>query len=240
MKHEEAVANTLDLDPERGAIDLIENVEKAFAIKIANDEAERCWTVGDIYEVICARTPLWGEQGRSCASSAVFYRVRRSLAPEDRSSISPGSSLAGAGVSANRLITSLRSGTGLRFPMAEPTTVGVVGGWMFLVGFIGAIVALLVGAWLASAIGALVVAVGVVLLRLDPARLPSGVTTVGDLVRRTVPLNVQTLAKTGTRPPDRWSVLAALSAEHGTLQPNQIGPDTFLLRKGMELATARA
>lgn len=82
-------------------------------------------------------------------------------------------------------------------------------------------------------------AIGVLLLRVDPGRLLVGVTTVGDLVRRTVPLNAQNLAETGARPPDRWTILVALAAEHGSLPTNQIGPDTFMLRKGMELAAKR-
>ncbi len=234
------MANSLDLDPEWGAIDLLEEVEEAFAIKIADEEAERCWTVGDLYEVICAHTPHWDEQGGSCASSAVFYRLRRSLAPEDKTSVSPRLSLESTGMSASRLMDSLRIGTGLRLPTVELTTIGVVGGWMCLVGFIGALIALFTGAWALIGIGALVVVLGVLLLRLDPARLPSGLSTVGDLVRRIVPLNAQKLAQAGARPPDRWSVLVTLAAEHGILPPDQIGSDTFLLRKGMELAAARA
>lgn len=72
---------TLDLDPEWGAIDLLEEVEAAFNIKIGDDEAERCWTVGDLYDLICAHAPQWDEQAGTCASSAVFYRVRRSVTP---------------------------------------------------------------------------------------------------------------------------------------------------------------
>ena len=128
----------------------------------------------------------------------------------------------------------------MRLPTVELTAIGVTGGWLCLVGFIGGLVALFNGAWAFSGIGALVFALGILLIRIDPARLPKGVATVGDLVRRTVPLNVQKLAQEGARPPDRWSILVALAAEHGTLPPDEIGPDTFLMRKGMETATARA
>ena len=41
--------NTLDLDPEWGAIDLIEEVEKEFGIKFTNEEVEPCETVGDFF-----------------------------------------------------------------------------------------------------------------------------------------------------------------------------------------------
>lgn len=65
---------------------------------------------------------------------------------------------------------------------------------------------------------------------LDPGGLPEGIASVADLVRRTVPLNARLLARAGARPPDPWSVLAALAAEHGKLPPGAIGPGTFLLR----------
>ncbi len=136
---------TLDLDPEWGAIDLLEDVEEAFAIKIADNEAERCWTVGDLFDVIRAHTPHWDERGGSCASSAVFYQFRRSLAPQDRSAVSPRTALERAGMSASRLFKSLRKDTGLRLPTVELTAIGLVGGWLCLVGFIGGIIALFDG-----------------------------------------------------------------------------------------------
>ncbi|MEO7277755.1 MAG: hypothetical protein ABIW33_07020 [Sphingomicrobium sp.] len=233
------MANTLDMDPEWGGIDLIEEVEGAFGIKVADKEAEGCWTVGDLYEVIRAHTPNWDEQDGPCASSAVFYRFRRALAPEDEREVSPRSALLDAGTSTRRLFDRLRRETRLRLPTEEATAIGLVGGWMCLLGFIGGLVALFTGAWALTGLGALVVVLGVLLLRVDPARLPIGVATVGDLVRRTVPLNAQDLAETGARPPDRWAILVALAAEHGSLPPDEIGPDTFLLRKGMELAAKR-
>jgi hypothetical protein len=233
------MANILDIDPEWGGIDLIEEVEAAFGIKVADDEAERCWTVGDLYEVICAHTPHWNEQDGSCASSAVFYRFRRALAPENKREVSPSSALAGAGMSARGLYNLLRRETRLRLPTEEATVIGVVGGWMCLLGFIGGLIALFTGAWALTGLGTLVVVLGVLLLLVDPARLPTGVGTVGELVRRTVPLNAQGLAQTGARPPDRWAIVIALAAEHSSLHPDQINPDTFLLRKGMELAAQR-
>ncbi len=233
------MANTLDIDPEWDGIDLIEEVEAAFGIEVADDEAERCWTVSDLHEVIRAHTPNWDEQDGSCPSSAVFYCIRRVLAPDDKREVSPRSALQGAGMSARRLFNTLRSETRLRLPIEEATAIGVVGGWMCLLGFIGGLVALFTGAWTLTGLGALVVALGVLLLRVGPARLPFGVATVGDLVRLTVPLNAQDLALTGARPPDRWAILVALAAEHGSLPTDQIGPDTFLLRKGMELAAKR-
>ena len=75
------MANSVDLDPEFGAIELIEEVEAIFGFTITKEEAERCATVGDLYDVVCAHTPDWDAQDGCCGSSMVFYRVRRALAP---------------------------------------------------------------------------------------------------------------------------------------------------------------
>jgi acyl carrier protein len=40
--------NSLDLDPEWGAIDLLEEVEASFGIKIEDTVAEQIETVGDL------------------------------------------------------------------------------------------------------------------------------------------------------------------------------------------------
>jgi len=77
------MANSLDLDPEWGAIDLLQEVEQTFGIKILNEEAERCITVGDLYNVICGHSPGWDAQRGNCGSAMVFYRMRRSLSPGD-------------------------------------------------------------------------------------------------------------------------------------------------------------
>ena len=52
-------------------------------------------------------------------------------------------------------------------------------------------------------------------------------------------VNAQSLAEAGARPPDRWAIVMALLAEHGLLPPDHIGPDTLVLRKGMDLAAER-
>ena len=237
--HNPAMANSLDLDPEWGAIDLLEEVEETFGIKVANEDAERCSTVGDLYAVICAHSPEWDTQAGNCASSMVFYSIRRSLAPQDKAEVTPQTLLLSGPGSAFRLFKTLGRDTALRLPSPNLTWLGVIGGFMLVVGLIVAVVALLVGQWMASGAAVLMATLGIPLLRLDPGRLPMGIVTVGDLVRRTVPLNSETIKVAGGRPPDRWTILAALAAEHGVLPPDQISPDTFFHRKSLELATAR-
>ena len=110
------MAKSLDLDPEWGAIDLLEEVEATFGIKIENEEAERCCTVGDLYDVVCAHLPDWDGQGGNCGSSMVFYRMRRSLSSGDKRGVTPGSALTAAGLQPIRLFKKLADDTGLRLP----------------------------------------------------------------------------------------------------------------------------
>lgn len=232
------MANSLDLDPEWGAIDLLEEVEHTFGIKIANEEAERCATVGDLYNVICAHSPECGAQNGSCGSSMVFYRMRRSLSPGLRG-VAPKTLLVDTELQPSRLFKKLEGDTGLRLPAYELTFLGIAGGFLMSGGIIASIVALLTGHWIVSAVILLIAVAGLPLLRLDPGRLPAGFVTVADLVRRTVPLNATRLREAGARPADRWTILAALAAEHGHLSPDEIGPETFFHRKSLELANAR-
>jgi hypothetical protein len=233
------MANSLDPDPEWGAIDLLEEVEAAFGIKIADEEAEQCCTVGDLYDILCAHSPAWDCQDGSCGSSMVFYRLRRSLSPDDKRCVRPDTLLTSSGLQPGRLFKKLADDTGLRLPAYQLTWLGVTGGFLLVGGMLAAIVALLTGHWIVSGIVALAALAGLPLLRLDPGRFPAGMLTVADLVRRTVLLNVASLKEAGGRPADRWSVLAALAAEHGALSPDEIGPDTFFHRRSLELATAR-
>ena len=233
------MANSLDLDPEWGAIDLLEEVEETFGIKIAKREAERCATVGDLYDVICSHSADWDSQDGSGGSSMVFYRMRRSLSPHDKRGVTADTRLAGTALQASRLFEKLKVDTGLRLPAYELTWLGMTGGFLMVSGIMAAIVALLTGHWIVSGIALLIALAGLPFLRLDPGRLPVGIVTVGDLVRRTVPLNAIRLREAGGRPSDRWAILTALASEHGNLPPDEISPETFFHRKSLELANAR-
>lgn len=229
--------NSLDLDPEWGAIDLLEEVEETFGIKVADAEAERCETVGDLYAVVRAHSPDWDTQSGNCASSMAFYRIRRSLKPGNGSKIRPQSPLLDGSASAFRLFKALERNTGLRLPSPEFTGPGTIGAYLFFIGLIGGVVTLFIGAWAASLVPAFLATLGALLMRQDPGRLPKGVVTVGDLARRAAALNSEKLKGEGGRPAYCWTVLVALAAEHGVLPPDEIGPDTFFHRKSLELAS---
>jgi hypothetical protein len=233
------MANSLDLDPEWGAIDLLEEIEASFGIRIADAEAERCCTVGDVYAIVSAHTPEWDHQDGRCGSSMVFYRIRRALSAGDERGVKPDTLLTTSKLPPRRLFETLGKDTGVRLPACELTRLGVSGGFLLLGGFVATVVALLEGHWLGSGIALLFALGGVALLWRDPGRFPAGVATIGELARRTAPLNVARLKEAGGRPADHWSILVALAAEHGTLPPRDIGPETFLHRRSLVSATAR-
>ncbi|GGI88218.1 hypothetical protein GCM10007973_25720 [Polymorphobacter multimanifer] len=228
--------NTLDLDPDL-AIDLVEDVEREFDFTFTREEAERCWTVGDIYAVIVNHEPAEEVQIGKCGSAMTFYKIRGALDPDRTKGLTPGTALVTHG-KPNKLFKMLKQETGFRLPDTKLTSLGMAGGYLLSVGFLIGIVALLNGYWEASGIAFVVGVLGVALGWTDPGRLPIGVATVGDLVRRTAALNARLLQIEGGRSCGVWSILTALAAEHGSLQPDQITKATFLHRKSMKLASA--
>jgi hypothetical protein len=229
--------NTLDLDPEWGAIDLIEEVEEAFGIKIADKEAEQCETVGDLYIAVCAHVPEWDTQSGKCSSSMTFYKIRRALDPDRTTGLTPRTVLTGSDRPA-KLFGMLASKTGLRLPEADQTWLGKAGGLVFTFGLIAVIATLLMGHWAVSGLMLVIGALGGVVGWMDRGKLPPGISTVADLVRRTAPLNTPGLRTEGGRPSDRWSILVALAAEHSSLTPDEISPETYLHLSSLKMATA--
>jgi len=231
------VMNTLDLDPEWGAIDLIEEVENEFGIKFRNEEVEPCATVGDFYAVLFARVPDWSVGGERCATSMAFYRIRRCLDPERAKGITPNTPLPDD-VAPAVLFKALGRDTALRLPSIRPTWPGMVGVMLASVGCIAGVVALLTGWWRMSGIGFALAAGGIPFIWMERGRWPLGISTVGDLAQRTASLNSRTLRASGGRSLSCWEVLVAIAAEHGALAPDEITTSTFFHRKSLEMASA--
>ncbi|MBO9580786.1 MAG: hypothetical protein J7498_07820 [Sphingobium sp.] len=226
--HYSCMANALNLDPEWGAIDLLEEIESTFGIAVADDVAERCNTVGDLYEVIRSQTSDWDDKSGSCASSAVFYMMRRTS--QSRSGFTPSTPLTElSGGTPRKVFKRLRKMTGLRLPTLNVTAMGGIGIVACLIGIVALIAALTEAAWWSVGGATALLLVGGVLVALDPLGLPPGIITVGDLVHRTVPLNVKRLQSEGRRAPDIWTTLVGLAADHGSIPSGAIQPSTVLM-----------
>ena len=74
-------------------------------------------------------------------------------------------------------------------------------------------------------------------LTLDWDSVPVGVETLGQLITRAAPLNAQVIIESGTRLPDRWTMLTRLAAEDGMVSPADIYPDTFLHLESLKLCS---
>ena len=122
--------NTLDLDPEWGAIDLLEEVEASFGITLEDAVVERIATVGELYDAICNLTPAWDDQQGSCASSVTFYRLRRALVHIDRNAVTPrmGLPLHGTSPSSSSVCWNARAGSVFQV-LTPPRVASSAGDW---------------------------------------------------------------------------------------------------------------
>ena len=74
--------NTLPMDPEFDDIDLLETVENSFGIRIAAADAEKCETVGDLYEVILKSVRHQEAGPLPCPTAQAFRKLRRAFKEE--------------------------------------------------------------------------------------------------------------------------------------------------------------
>ena len=204
-----------------------EEIEAAFDVKFTEAELVSMSTVGDLHEALVARIP--GGPGK-CDTSMAFYRLRRGLKSiGETEPLRPGTSMPPGLVERPRSsLAQLSRLTGLRMP---PVLVGPLGMGGCLVG----LVALALSAVLSqqTPVGAVLLVMGAVGLmvissRLDPGRLPKEIRTIGDLARRTAPLNYGSLVALGARSSDElaWIVLTEVLADIAEVPASEIGRDT--------------
>ena len=70
------MANSLGLNDDLDGVELVIDIEKAFNIKITDDEAEDLRVVGQLYDLLMNKISL-NETNRKCATAMVFYRLRQ-------------------------------------------------------------------------------------------------------------------------------------------------------------------
>lgn len=215
---------SLDL---QGDEDLEDAIEATFEVGFTNDELRGMVTVGAIHDVLCAKIP---ERPGACETSMSFYRLRRALratgleAPITPETTLPQSFHEQPAASLRRLSTM----SGLRLPQAD------VGPLMYASWLTGLVAATLGASalvlkvpgtiWMAGAVAVITVGLAV----LDPGRLPASIRTVGDLARRSVPLNYAALVREGARSDAEaiWVVLREAVAHVAEVPIEEIGRET--------------
>lgn len=78
---------SLDLVGDGDDLDVVRDVERAFGIRITDEEAEATLTVGQLFDLIQAK--CGSARAQVCLSQIAFYRLRRVLSPDDKAAITP-------------------------------------------------------------------------------------------------------------------------------------------------------
>lgn len=225
--------DTLDLVGDGDDVDVIQDVERAFGIKLTDAEAERLLTVGQLHDLIEFKRPGAGGRTLACLSQVAFYRLRQGLAhmeiedeitPQTPISVLEGIEPQSISLKWRRLAQS----SGLDLPPLETPfhswvperwrysswPSGIVIGMLGCVGAAAAIffdspvVVLLSGFVAIPALGIGIDYVWWLVFRTVPRRL----VTIGDLAREAAGCSFAKLAteKKGCGPSDRWFALTAI------------------------------
>jgi hypothetical protein len=230
------MSNTLGLDDDLDPVEAVIRLEKVFALKISDDEAASCRSVGDIYDLLQSRfSEQLGEPG-SCMTSMAFYRLRRALRTMHPGvEFRPDTPLATyAGWNTRALLGRLRRYSGLQLPEPRGRWFRGVGYLLRLSALVGAlIVAGLKGPPIVYLAALALCGVGVVAIRLDPGALSGDCATLGGLATKVSVLNYGTLAQSGgaVRPKDLWDAMAEVLAGLGGLPKTDIRRDTLILQQ---------
>jgi len=223
-------------------VELVMEVEEAFAITIADDEASAVRTVGDLHDLVLGKLSA-DPRSHRCASAAAFYRLRRAQVARfghDRRDIRPRGRMDDL-VPVHRRRASWRvlaRDLGWRFPplrrpgrleaVLMPTVVVAdvvlallpeAGGWgtlgSFLLLYILAFLPLLyLVLWLTSPFA---------------VHLPEHCRTVRGATLAVLALNPETWASASLRPAEVWSILRAVVVEQLGVRPEQVTEDARLV-----------
>ncbi len=225
-KRENCMTSSLGLVGDLDDVDLIEDVEAAFGVRLGDDEIERCSTVGHLFELIEARLPDM-PSGKSCATAMCFYRLRRALQPHSAIALKPKTSIAALEtVPVRKLHEIIETECGLRPPEQIITLWGCLALLLVLALPFG-LFAIGMPWWVALPSAA----IGIGLYRLAPIQLPGEVEKFGDLVRIVASRSIGALAGQGARlgPKEAWQAFTDVLSDHTQLSKDEIGPETLLL-----------
>lgn len=220
------MTSSLGLAGDLDDVELIQDVEAAFSIRLADDEIGRCSTVGQLFELIEAHLPKM-PSGQSCATAMCFYRLRRALQPHSAIALKPQTSVSAlSAVPVRKLHQIIKTECGLRPPPQYITLWGCLA-LLLVVTLPFGLFAVGMPWWIALPSAAL----GIGLYQLAPIQLPGEAETFGDLVRIVSSRSIGALAGQGARlgPKEAWQAFTDVLSDHTQLSKGEIGPETLLL-----------
>jgi hypothetical protein len=239
------MTNTLGLDDDEDAGDVVLLVERAFDIKFSPKEMEEILTVGAFYDLLLTKIPS-NDADRKCASAMAFYRLRSALRRLGCGDVlTPASDTRALERGEAKAMRQLEAECGLHLPW-EITPAGCAAA-------LGIFATIMVASCVTAAMAAESVVTGaavgfvlavpaalVFLATVDPHRLPTSCATLGDLARRAAAMNYGRLVKMGARHRDGdvWENLTELLSCYA-LPKAEIARETVFLRKVFEQRTAR-
>lgn len=220
------MTTSLGLAGDLDDVELIQDVEAAFGIRLADDEIERCSTVGQLFELIEARLPQM-RSGQSCATALCFFRLRRALQPHSGIALKPKTSISAlSAVPVRKLHQIIETECGLRPPPQYITFWGCLS-LLLVVTVPFGLFAVGMPWWIALPSAAL----GIGLCRIAPIQLPGEVETFGDLVKIVSSRSIGALAGQGARlgPKEAWQAFTDVLSDHTQLSKDRILAETLLL-----------
>ena len=219
--------HTLGLAGDLDDVDLVQDVERAFGLRLPDEELTRCSTVGDLFELVVRKLPDGFAAADRCATAMCFYRVRRvilNLAPN--LTVRPSTPIqALRSISVKSLYHAIQREAGLTPPSVY------LSGWggLALILFFALPIGLLVAGqpWWSAVLAA---ALSLALYRVSPVRLPPAVATIGDLIQVITAHNVAALAAEGARlrPDEAWRAFRTICGSHAVAEGGEIEPGTLI------------
>jgi hypothetical protein len=217
---------SLGLDGDLDDVDLVEDIETAFAVRFADEDISKCRTVGDVFALVAATLPK-NKVGGSCATAMCFYRLRRALQPRHDIELRPDTPIDQLRVdSVRELYRLIEHDCDLRAPPKIISVWGCIA--LVLIGALPLASVMFGASWWMAAASAFP---AVAFYAAAPIRLPADVANFGDLVRRVADRSIGSLQAKGARvsSPEAWSAFKGIVADHTVLPRDEISPDTLLL-----------
>ena len=218
--------SSLGLSGDLDDVELIEDIEKAFGMRLSDQDLQHCRTVGDIFALMEAQLPNQDLLGDRCATAMCFYRLRRALQPRIVFKLHPQTEISALRDLPVRTIRSIiQKECGLRPP---PPYISTLGGVALLLTIAMPIAGLALGwPWWIAIATALPPIAG---YKIAPVKFPATMTTFADLVRSVSSRSINRLAQEGARlrSTEAWNAFIDILSEHASIPKETIGPDTLI------------